>query len=566
MRLSAVHVLWQSDRAMFSPSLAFFRTLKTVLFCFAWLAIAVTRLSGAEWQWSTPIGAGRAFLWIPPDCQRVRAVLLCQHNMLEEALLEHPKMRSSLARLGIAEVWMAPPNDYVFDFTRGAGEAFDSMMSSLAEMSGYSELKTAPAIPMGHSACASFPWNFGAWNPARTLAMISVLGDAPLTNLPGSGRPNPPWGNRTIQGVPGLMVMGEYEWLEERLSPALAFRRNNPDAAIAMLAEPGRGHFDASDELLDYLILFIRKCVEQRLTSEPTGGKAPTLAPINARNGWLVERWRLDTPRTIKPAPASEYTGKPDEAFWCFDSEMAEATWEFGRGQIGKAPQLLGFLQDGALVPQQPTHAQVHLLFDPHADGITFCLGATFLKEVESGSPNLTRWTRLPAGSPLGHATQGGSIKVSRITGPVRQVNHDTFQVQLNRTASTKDSRNLDVWILASHPGDARFKSAVQQALLHLQPNTRGSAQKIDFPPIADQPANAISVALRATSSSGLPVSYYVREGPAEVEGDTLRLTTIPPRARRPVSITVVAWQWGRSTEPAVNTATPVEQTFEIIR
>jgi hypothetical protein len=61
-------------------------------------------------------------------------------------------------------------------------------------------------------------------------------------------------------------------------------------------------------------------------------------------------------------------------------------------------------------------------------------------------------------------------------------------------------------------------------------------------------------------------VYYYVREGPAEVRGDTLVFTPIPPRSKFPVKVTVVAWQWGRSVEPKVQTAAPVEMTFSITR
>ena len=59
-------------------------------------------------------------------------------------------------------------------------------------------------------------------------------------------------------------------------------------------------------------------------------------------------------------------------------------------------------------------------------------------------------------------------------------------------------------------------------------------------------------------------VCYYVKEGPAEIKGDKLVLTKIPPRAKFPVKVTVVAWQYGRSGEPQVQTAEAVEQSFYI--
>ncbi|MDF3056589.1 MAG: hypothetical protein K0R17_804 [Rariglobus sp.] len=118
---------------------------------------------------------------------------------------------------------------------------------------------------------------------------------------------------------------------------------------------------------------------------------------------------------------------------------------------------------------------------------------------------------------------------------------------------------------MAAHPGDEHHKSAVQQAMVRVTPTRDGAPQRITFPEIPDQPAGAATLRLDASSDAGLPVSYYVREGPAEIDGATLRFTPAPPRARYPLEITVVAWQFGRPAEPKVNTAAPVERTFRIL-
>jgi hypothetical protein len=47
--------------------------------------------------------------------------------------------------------------------------------------------------------------------------------------------------------------------------------------------------------------------------------------------------------------------------------------------------------------------------------------------------------------------------------------------------------------------------------------------------------------------------------------GDELQITRIPPRATFPVKVTVVAWQYGRSMEPKIKSAEPVERTFNIV-
>jgi hypothetical protein len=77
-------------------------------------------------------------------------------------------------------------------------------------------------------------------------------------------------------------------------------------------------------------------------------------------------------------------------------------------------------------------------------------------------------------------------------------------------------------------------------------------AQTITFPPIANQPFNAGTVTLNATSSSGLGVSYSVSTGSATVSSNTLTITGTG-------TITVQASQAGNGTYSA---ATPVTQTF----
>lgn len=525
------------------------------------LALAAAVFFGAalaapasEWQWSVPDGQARAYLWIPPDCERVRAVMVGNHNMLEQNLLQHPEMRRTLAEFGIAEVWVAPKLEMPFDFNKGAGEHFDRVMDALAKESGYDELRSVPVIPVGHSACATFPWNFAAWNPARTLAVLSLKGDAPRTDRTGYGGPNVEWGTRTIDGVPGLMVMGEYEWGEERLAPAFRFVREHPGTPLAFVADAGGGHFDCSDELVTLLTMFLRKAALARLPKEPSR----ELVPVRPEAGWLMDRWRKDQPPAAPAAPFADYAGNRSEAFWCFDEEMARAIEKHYARERGKKPQALTVASED--VPLGKAAGEpVTPRFLPMADGLTFKLRADFAGEVSTNG-NSARWACLPAGSPLGHAD--GPIRLTTIVGPVKQLAPDTFAYSPGRAEAVENPRNLDLWILASQPGDGVYKRAVQQAKVRAMPDERGASQTIDFPAIADQPADARPIKLRATSSADLPVAFFVREGPAEIAGDELSFTAIPPRAKYPVKVTVVAWQFGR---PGVAAAQPVKRTFHIL-
>jgi hypothetical protein len=535
----------------------FFISKRMLLMLCLWQLFLGDVASAAEWQWSIPDGDGRAYLWIPPDCQRVRAVVVGQHNMLEQGILEHAEFRGELQKLGIAELWYVPKFEMQFDFNKGAGEHFQRIMDALAEASGYVELKVAPVVPIGHSACATYPWNFAAWNPGRTLAVLSFHGDAPKTKLTGYSGPNVDWGDRTIENVPALMVMGEYEWWEDRLLPALAYMAKHPKAPIAFLADTGRGHFDFDDRTVKFLAMFVRKAAERRLPRDfPVSLEAPIpLTAIDPKDGWRIDCWHKDqSPPAAPAAPFDQYKGDPTRAFWCFDEEQAKLTESRYQESRGKLPQYIGFSQEGQAT-EKPK-------FLPGEDGMTFTLGTRFLEKIEDKNGK----DGLPAGSPVSHASGGGEIVLSKIVGPGVVIGKDKVIARLDRSVYTADRRNNDLWLLASHPGDDRYKSASQPVMVRIPPNKTGALQTISFEAIPDQQAGLASLKLSAKSNAGLPVQYYVREGPAEIDGETLTFTSIPPRAKFPIKVTVVAWQWGRTIEPKVQTAAVVEQTFSIVQ
>ena len=521
--------------------------------------VCLSPLRAAVWQWSVPAGEARAYLWIPEDCPRVRGVVVANHNMVEQGILEHPTMRGALARLGFAEMWVVPYLDATFDFNKGAGERFQRVVDALAAASGYEELSGAPVVPLGHSACATFPWNFAAWAPERTLALISFKGDAPRTRLTGNGHKRIDWGGRSIDGIPALMVMGQYEWWEDRITPAFEFMAANPGCPMAFLADVGRGHFDYSDRTVAFLARFIEKAAAARLSSDG-GGK---LVPVDPRAGWRIDRWRPDGPPAAPAARHADYAGDARVAFWCFDEEMVRATEALYAEQRGKLPALLS-ITDGRQPLEQGSGEPVSPGFFPDEDGLTFRLKTAFLPSVPGNSPKGALWTGLPVNAALPVPTKPLPIKLSRIVGPFVQTGPDGFRVRYGRAEYTENRRNHDLWIVADYSGDEHLRGVVQQAMVRVAPSAEGAPQTIQFPAIADQPAGTVSLRLPASSSAGLPVEYYVLEGPAEVEGDTLRFTAIPPRSKFPIKVTVVAWQFGRFVDPRVRAAGRVERGFHI--
>ena len=524
------------------------------------LFMQTTRVAAAPWQWSVEIkeliseetnAHPSAYLWIPENCKQVRAVIIGQHNMTEETIFEHPEFRKDMGKLGIAEIWITPRIDQRWDVTKGTRQIFETMMKNLSEISGYTELEFAPVIPIGHSAMATYPWNFAAWNPERTLAVLSIHGDSPRTHLTGYGRANLDWGTRTIEGIPSLMVMGEDEWWEDRLITSFDYRREYPNAPLSFLADAGHGHFDISDELIDYLSLFLKKTVEYRLPEHSSLDAPIQLIPVEAKNGWLADRWRKNEKPTAEAASYDKYEGDKHHAFWYFDKEMADATEKYYANERGKTEQYIGFEQKGKLITFNPkSHVRMSPSFQPEADGVTFHLKAVYTDTLRNEYSKE-------------HSTH--PIRMSRICGPVEVVNDTTFTVRFYRMGLDNPKRTGGICLMASVKQDHKYRSAVQQVEIRIPyRNKEGIPQRIIFLKLSDVKASVKEISLNGTADSGLPVYYYVKEGPAEIKGDKLVLTKIPPRAKFPVKVTVVAWQYGRSGEPKVQTAEAVEQSFYI--
>ena len=535
--------------------------MKKLLFIL-FLSTSLCLVSSAQvWQWRVTVDSvistetnshPQAFLWIPENCKQVRGVVFTQHNMVEEGMLEHPVFRKTMTELAFAEIWVTPALTATFDFNKDAPADFNYMMKLLADASGYNELVSVPVIPMGHSALASFPWNFAAWNPQQTLALISVHGDAPLTKLTGSGRPNPDWGNRNIDGVPSLFIMGEYEWREDRIKPAFDYIEKHPNSIVSLFADAGHGHFDYSDEMIEYICMFIQKAAKKRLPEKMSLDKPDALNIIQPQQGWLMDRWHKDSLPQAAAAPYNNYKGDRRFASWVFDKEIAEAIEKVYAKARGKINQYIGFKQNGEMLRPDQSHADYNLKFIPLADGISFNLGAFFTD---------------PSGIRAVNSHAKTSLTIERICGPVKKINDTTFQISFYRMGFNNPKRSNDIWLLAGNKGDDSYKSAVQQLAMRFPLiNNKGAEQRIRFPKIENIKQDVKSITLAASSSAGVPVYYYVKEGPAEISGNKLMFTKIPLRSKYPLKVTVVAWQYGRSVDPKLKTAEPVEQSFYIVK
>lgn len=366
----------------------------------------------------------RTYLRLPRGSGEVRAVLWCHQNMTEEVLFRDAEFRSRMDSLGVAMAFVQRGSQN-WDVDSGCQERFDGLLKDLAEGTGHPELVSAPIIPFGHSAQATFPWNFAAWNPDRTLCVISYHGDAPRTNLCGYGRANLEWGRtRNIDRIPGLMIMGEYEWWEARLLPALAFRMMYPDNRVSFLCDAGRGHFDLCRRTLDYIALFIEKA----------------LADPRPEGGCLYSRW----------FPDGHESDDPHEQFWYQDEEMVALTRQIYRESAGKKRQWVSAEIEGRLIEYQPDR---HIKMNVRLSGDRFVLKPVFVDST------MTRRS-------CAHAkTKPRAVLIS---GPAEEIAPNTFKV--DTAYFGRDPKRLwtGITICIEADGDSTYKSAVQE--LNIQP------------------------------------------------------------------------------------------------
>lgn len=407
--------------------------MRKTLFIFLLTIAMVAQASNVEFDMSTGIDGSKAYIRLPKGAKEVQAVLYCHQNMTEEVLFRSEMFCRKMDSLGVAMAFVQRGSQN-WDVTekneegKTCQERFEQIMKAFAEGTGHNELATCKIIPFGHSAQATFPWNFAAWNPERTLCIISYHGDAPRTNLCGYGRANVEWGRtRNIDRIPGLMIEGEYEWWEARVRPALAFRMMYPDSRISFLCDAGKGHFDLCEATQDYMARFIAKALEN---PRPDGG-------------CYYSRWIAD----------GVESADPHEQFWYQDEEMVSLTRARYKESVGKQMQYVSAKVNGEQVRYD---ANSHIKLITHISGTEFKVEPIF---TDSLRQNKSRE----------HAKSRPRVVV--ISGPVIQTGEYTFRVDPDYFGFDPKRLWSGITLCIEADGDSKYKSAVQEINIQIGDN-----------------------------------------------------------------------------------------------
>ncbi len=517
-------------------------------------ALSAAYTSAAVFQYAVPVATSKgersAYLWIPPEAERVRGAVLGGMTLMERELAKDERIRRACADKQLAVVFLKC----------GLGATdLQKVLDDLAKASGYRELSAAPLMFVGHSAGGPQAKACSIEMGDRCFGLVQYRG-----GVPGGSEPVPP-------GVPALMMLGQFdefggtmrdesgrETWEGGRDALAAFRTRHERNLGSIVVEPGAGHFAWSDRNAAYLAMFIRKAAQARIPPASPGNaqKPVALKEIDHRNGWLTDL-TIKTAGQFEPAPYEQYRGDKTKAAWHFDREMADATVAYHAG-FGKKDQFIKW-SDPYWVDAGARFFFTRLTWT--GDGQTLRVHPVYADAYPSQHKGRgPRWVN--AGKPAGHSD--APILVRHVAGPMVAAGPNTLRIQYDNLAPATESSR--VTFLAYSTGDAEYRYTEQVGMMPrgFKGLTKGTQQIITFPAIGNIKADSAPVPLEAASDAGLPVEYYVAYGPATIVGGKLKITELPARATFPIKVGVVAYQFGRGVEPLVKTATPVEQTIRI--
>ena len=529
-----------------------------------WLLLAADCACAAVFQYMLPITTTKAqssaaFLWIPPDADQLRGIVVCGTTLMESDFVRDPRIREACKAQKLAIV--------IFKCGLGVVD-LQRALYEFGNLSGYAELPQLPLLFVGHSAGGPQAKALAAQFADRCFGLIQYRGGTPAAETGG--------GAACPAEVPSLMMLGQFDefgglmrdesgretWEGGR--DALRKHREENEARLAgIVVEPGAGHFAWSDRNAKYLTLWIAKAAEARIPTAiyPKSATPVHCKRIDCKGGWLADL-ALNKSDFIPASSWAEYKGKKDGANWLFDQQMADATSEYHQQKTGGLNR-----RDQFIVWKDPTtvDAGVRRFFnqiDWCDDGQTFEVHPLFSENYPATREGAAgpRW--FAAGKPVEHAA--GEIAVKAVGGPVISVGLNRLRIQHDALFAAADGSR--VTFSAFHPGDDQFRHTEQVGMLPkgFKGFKDGKDQSISFPPIGNPHIDGPPLELKASSDAELPVEYYVAFGPAVVADGKLRLAEVPRRAHFPIQIKVVAYQFGRGVSPLVKSATPVEQAVQL--
>ncbi len=485
-----------------------------------------------------------AYLWIPEDCKKVKAVIITAQNVLEQWLVEHPLIRAACKKTNIAIVWGCPSFfvDGKTHYPEKNIPTIQRILDSLAFVSGYEEIQKVPWFPIGHSGTNNMVSMLIDSVPHKILAAIKMKGGPGFNS----------------SSIPVLCNAGEYfEWnqhKEDLINPkdnipnyqSILKERASKQNPLTYFFDPNTGHFDCGEQLTKRIADYIAEVCKARLVND----NDTLLQAIDLNKGW-VAGLPLPGATKVEPKLYKDAVGDEKNLPWYFTKQQALDAIQLAAVNFKRKPQIAAFANDKN-EPAGFTRGIVWPIpFTTADDGVTFTLNTVFLKNIPD--------TFLLAGTPLQHGK--ATPNVFLLCGNAKHIAGNTFKLTPERNFKASAT-----YFVIRQEGDDEFRTCIEPGQLTVVPNDKGLQQQINFTTIANVNTTKNAIQLNANSNANMPVSFFIKSGPAKIENNQLVFTKIPPKTKFPIKVTVVAYQWGRNTAPQIQTAQPVEQIFYITK
>jgi hypothetical protein len=557
-----------------------------------------------------------AYLWIPPATPQIRAVMVGIHNGLPVTILQSPAVRAVCRKYGIAQILLTPNGSEVgpimlkdlnYDVTDPAKTAvYDAYLRALADVSGHPELVTAPIVPLAHSAYMSFPFEAAMRKPDQCLAALPIKAGMPDVYLfYGSGgkakTPNPAL---NLRNVPILFInsasqetvtwspyphnVGSVSFLDHYRrdhddNPGTAYEPQNE--MMGMCWDMMCGHFDMLPRDYQFVADWLGVVAQARLPAKP----GDPMKNLTLRDGWLVDPQipaTGDLPATYpQPAPYLEFKGPRAKAIWFPSETLARTQFRLMRDEPKREIEMFTFLDPTGQPISLATNALAvmpHPELLLHDDGLFTLTTSHFtapfaVNTAKRNEPPVLQDILFPgrATLPLSHIPlhfdpNGGPVELvkSEEFKDDRGITETRFTLRLVRYRLAPDSGFTMFFCRAYHEGNREFAAAgrtcqIAWSVQDADPNM--TAQTVTFPPVSDAPAKTPKIELAATSSTGLPVSYFVLKGPGLIVNGAFIPTEVPAGATKPIEVTVGAYQVGVfKTVGGIKPSPTVYQTFHL--
>ncbi len=563
-----------------------------------------------------------AYLWIPPHTKTVHGIMVCIKNNIEVQVQEYAEVRKVAEKWGLASLvltmggqsyqktLLAAPNYLSFDYTNPSEAAkFDSIIQALAIKSNHPELVNAPFIPMAHSAYMDFPFHVAMRDNTKCIAAIPIKSGVPNIYTYYKGKANGGTSfaasPNTMKDVPLLFYQGFLPETIDGMFKTNPMRpitqslgagftgiyRNDDGTGVykpgmeygGSLVELYEGHFNAMPRALNVLAMFIDKACAARLPdnypTDPT--MKPILKTLDFKKGWLVDQNYFNAKDTIKyakPAPYNQFKGNKKSSEWFFDEEIARTCEQLAVTEYFKKVEQFTILKlDGT----PDTLYECVYSYHPK-DGYKFMDSTNVMKltvssfdkpwPIDTASVNTKDSLKVPM--KLSNNVLLPGVTTLPITNlPVKarcnascykHLGNLTFKLRFNRFSPNAGGYTQSYVSLYKEGNDTVAASLRNVRLDRTQSTMAGfKSQFIIFPTINNIDVNTRSVTLKATANSGLPVEYFVRNGPAVVVGNQLIITQIAEGTKFPIPITVGAYQVGTTgTTTGIYAAPTIYQTI----